>query len=127
MRVAEFDLCVRVVYLIGFVAQGVVRRGLGYCPTIHVTALGRRCEDAVLMEIAGGDQFHAAVEVHGTAVCWGWGGISGREHAVEQVMANDIWVSSGWIDGPLQDAIISIERITVVDPEIGDSVTFRIP
>jgi len=122
MRIYDFEQFSHVVYLIRFSAIGLVRRHPERpdAPT-KVLVLGREIEDAVFMEVCGGNDEFAALEVVGTAIAWGWADEYGLLKTTRTVRESTVWVHSGKIDGPIRNTIITIERAVCCDPTTGST------
>jgi len=127
MRIYNVSSFTMVVYLIRFSAAGLVRRHHDYPdnPT-KIRILGRDVRDAVFMEVCGGDDEFAAVEVQGTAITWGWGDRQGMHDAAQIVKESSVWVHAGKIDGIIRDAVISIERVVGCDPKTGSTKVWSV-
>jgi hypothetical protein len=122
MRIYDLEPNARVVYLIGFSATGFVRRQDGPDTPIRVTILSRLVQDSIFMEIDGGNDEYAAVEVHGTAITWNWGDQQGMLNAVQTVLDASVWIDSGQINGIIKDAATSINRVVGCEPLSGKTV-----
>ncbi|EME68134.1 hypothetical protein H261_19933 [Paramagnetospirillum caucaseum] len=126
MRIYDFEQFSHVVYLVRFSASGLVQRHPDRPDTpTKVKILGRDVRDAVFMEVCGGDDQFAAVEVQGTAITWGWADEHGMVKTTRAVMESTVWIHAGKIDGPILNAIITVERAVCCDPLTGSTKVWQ--
>lgn len=116
----EFEPHQRVVCSVGCHVRGFVKNPDDFRSVkgVHVTVMGQRI-DAVFWETACDDPDLVSLEIQGTAfLAFAWGGAPGREQAIDQVRQSSVWVNGEIV----RDGVMTIERVTQVDPLTGQSV-----